>query len=390
MSTPTLDRARETTDVVVGVTPRSLWRTARAPIVVGAVVLVIAVLVVALGGAAVDATLDPDGTNDTGAHAIAQLLRNHGVTVERVSDPLRAVAHADAKTTILITVPSELDARTEHAIADSAADVVALSPQSSQLRSLGAGAIGVAGIDAVTDRPPSCALDYANRAGDAVVGGVEYAAGAHVTTCYPSDGRAALAAARVGDHTVTVIGSAGFLTNRRLANSGNAALALGLLGAHARLMWIVPGSQSDVAGQQSLLDLLPRSVVLAVVQLLLAVVIVGIWRGRRLGRLVPEPLPVVVRAAETVEGRARLYRAAKAHTRAAHALREATLERLRPVLGLARDSDSATVVDAIAARTGALPAEVTALLYGAAPADDAALVTLADELDQLESEVRRS
>jgi len=47
------------------------------------------------------------------------------------------------------------------------------------------------------------------------------------------------------------------------------------------------------------------------------------------------------------------------------------------------------VVDAVASRTRRTPPEVAALLYGAAPPDDAALVRLADDLDALEREVRR-
>jgi hypothetical protein len=47
------------------------------------------------------------------------------------------------------------------------------------------------------------------------------------------------------------------------------------------------------------------------------------------------------------------------------------------------------VVDAVAARTRRAPPDVAALLYGAAPADDAALVRLADDLDALEREVSR-
>jgi hypothetical protein len=46
-------------------------------------------------------------------------------------------------------------------------------------------------------------------------------------------------------------------------------------------------------------------------------------------------------------------------------------------------------VDAVATRTSRPPSEVATLLYGAAPADDAALVRLADDLDALEREVSR-
>ncbi|HEY5183477.1 MAG TPA: DUF4350 domain-containing protein, partial [Actinomycetes bacterium] len=109
---------------------------------------------------------------------------------------------------------------------------------------------------------------------------------------------------------------------------------------------------------------------------------------RRLGRIVAEPLPVVVRAAETTEGRARLYRRAGARDRAAATLRAAAVQRLRPALGLPRTAEAVEVAAAVAARSGRPEADVAALLYGAAPRDDAALARLADDLDALERTVR--
>jgi hypothetical protein len=73
-----------------------------------------------------------------------------------------------------------------------------------------------------------------------------------------------------------------------------------------------------------------------VVQLLVALGVLALWRGRRLGPVVEEPLPVVVRAAETVEGRSRLYRKAGARDVAAEALRRAAVRRLGTALGLPR------------------------------------------------------
>ena len=73
-------------------------------------------------------------------------------------------------------------------------------------------------------------------------------------------------------------------------------------------------------------DLLPDWVGPTVLELFIAVVLVAGWRARRLGPVVEEPLPVVVRAAEVTEGRARLYRRAKARDRAANELRRATVE----------------------------------------------------------------
>ena len=69
--------------------------------------------------------------------------------------------------------------------------------------------------------------------------------------------------------------------------------------------------------------------------------LVALWKGRRIGPLVAERLPVVVRASETVEGRGRLYRSRRARDRAADALRTATLQRLLPRLGLGANAAAA-------------------------------------------------
>ena len=129
----------------------------------------------------------------------------------------------------------------------------------------------------------------------------------------------------------------------------------------------------------------------AIDQLIIAVILLMLWRGRRFGRLVQEPLPVSVRASETVEGLGRLYRAARSRRRAADALRHAARTRMAPRLGLRRD-DSAPrrwSKQSPSAR-GVRLLEVAAVLYGAEPGDDPALVALADQLDALEAEVRRS
>jgi hypothetical protein len=117
------------------------------------------------------------------------------------------------------------------------------------------------------------------------------------------------------------------------------------------------------------------------------VALLALWRMRRLGPLVTEPLPVVVRACETVEGHGRLYRSRRARDRAAAALREAALGRIVTRLGLPRDVPADAVGQELAYRTGRDPGEIRALLFGEVPGDDAALVRLADGLDALEGQV---
>ena len=93
-------------------------------------------------------------------------------------------------------------------------------------------------------------------------------------------------------------------------------------------------------------------------QLCLVVLLLALWKGRRIGPLVAEQLPVVVRASETVEGRGRLYRSRRASDRAADALRTATLQRLLPRLGLGPNADPTAIVQTIAQRSGQDPEAV--------------------------------
>ena len=93
--------------------------------------------------------------------------------------------------------------------------------------------------------------------------------------------------------------------------------------------WLEDGRGQTPAGHAISFIRDPRDFTLPVIVLLLtAGLAAAIWRGRRFGPLVPERLPVTVRAAETTEGRARLY----AHARDAVYSALAT-ERLLSELG---------------------------------------------------------
>ncbi|BDZ42901.1 hypothetical protein GCM10025865_22000 [Paraoerskovia sediminicola] len=106
-----------------------------------------------------------------------------------------------------------------------------------------------------------------------------------------------------------------------------------------------------------------------------------------MGRLVSEPLPVVVRSSETTRGRARLYRAGGARGHAAAGLRALTAQRLARRLGVPASAGRDVVVEATARACGRTPDEIQHILYGPPPTDDAALLELATRLDTLESEV---
>jgi Domain of unknown function (DUF4350) len=395
-------------------TAGDLWHRWRVPLAIVAVLVVLGTTIAVLQSRTSGGPLDPRSARQDGARALAVLLEQQGVEVVRARTLADAVTEVGDDATLLVTQPDLLArSQLDHLARTPAEHLVLFGPGEKALDVLAPGAIP-AGDAFPRVREPDCDLRSAARAGSVRAAGPMFRAltTAKATMCYGDGTRGALVRltdvpARPGGgapsfpRTVDVVGTAASFTNARLDEEGHASLALNLLGDQPRLVWYVP-SLSDVPqpgtpgaeGGQDLFQLMPEGVRFGLVQLAVAIVLVMIVSARRLGPVVPEPLPVVVRASEAVEGRARLYHRARARDRAAAALREASRGRIAPLLGLSPGAPTSAVVAAAAARTGRPPAVVGALLDatagGTAPVDDRGLVRLADDLDTLEQEVRRS
>lgn len=370
------------------------WRPTARGVAVAAL-LVLALVVLVLASPRRVGYLDPTAVDPSGSRAVATILGDLGVAVEESRTVRQATADA-AGATVLVTAPGLLSAdMVEDLVAARPGRVVLIGGEPGQpaVDRLAAGI--EPGVPVGADPlPPACELPTALRAGTATLPGPRYdarrASGAAIP-CYDAAGAASLVLLESQAETpeVVLLGSGHPLTNEGLDEEGNAALALGLLGAHDSLVWWRP-SPADPAlgeGQGSLAGLLPAWVLPLVLQIGIASLLVAWWRGRRLGRLVVEPLPVVVRAGETTEGHARLLHAHHARGEAATHLRDAARDRLLQTLALPAGCPAERLVGQVAARAGRDPSAVAVLLYGPEPGDDAALVELGVDLESLIAEV---
>ncbi|GAA2744117.1 DUF4350 domain-containing protein [Terrabacter aerolatus] len=213
------------------------------------------------------------------------------------------------------------------------------------------------------------------------------------STARPSGALVLLPAQGAAPETV-VLGSARAVSNGQVLDGAHAALALRALGATQHLLWYVPGvsdlDAADPSGQQvadpgrRVPEWLPPAAWL----LGAAVVAFALARGRRLGRLVTEPLPIVVRASETTEARGRLYHRAADRPFAARVLRVGTRTRLADRLGLPRSTPVVSLVDAASRASGTPRSSVEQLLDGPDPTTDRDLLLLSQELADIEESVR--
>jgi hypothetical protein len=368
------------------------WRALRLPLLItGVIVLGVVVLLVATA-ARTSGPFSPDSTDSSGARALATLLEDHGVEVTGTENLDDAVGSGSGRT-LLIGPSGSLSADDWRRIAASRWDhLVLVRPGRTALETLAPGIENASSTLPAGSRSPDCHLPAAVRAGTVTVRGTTYTAPPGAEACYGDGINYTVVRLETDGRIVDVIGTQQSFTNAELAKDGNAALALNLLGTHPALVWYLPQYESSSFDDPETDDgppLIPPDVRYIAWALAFAVLVVALWRGRRLGPVVPEPLPVIVHAAETTEGRARLYRRSRARDRAAAALRESALGKLFKVYGIPRRAEPAAVVTALAARTGMDPAMLYDILYGGPPVDDAALLSLSDALQVLTQEVAR-
>lgn len=370
-----------------GETPRSWLRRYRGGVLLVAALLLALLGLVLVSGVGRSGSLDPDSYEPSGAHALAALLQRQGVAVVRVGDVPAATRDLPDRAVLFVSDPSLLSAEELSDLQGAGATLVLAQAGPETVAELGVPA-SVAGLLRDRTRAPGCGDPAAVAAADVRLGGLGYdSTDGRAVRCY---GGGLL---RLPDQDLVLLGSATALANERLGGDGNAELGLQLLGSGTEVRWLVPDPARPPLGDRpakDLGDLLPPWVHATELWLVVVLLLLVGWRGRRLGRVVSEPLPVVVRSAEAVEGRGRLYRAAGARDTAGEALRAGARDRIAARLTLQRGADPSALVERVAERTGRSPADVHALLYGPPPADDPALVRLARALDALALEVASS
>ncbi|MFD7439658.1 DUF4350 domain-containing protein [Streptomyces sp. NPDC059861] len=381
-------------------TPRQVWTRTRGIALALVLLLAGAVVIALVRSDANRGSLDPRSTAPEGSRAVAELLADRGVSTRLVTTLEAARAAAAPDTTLLVAVPDLLTGpqktQLRSTMAESGGRTILVAAGSSSVEQLAPGVTADPATSLRSTLEPDCDFLPARRAGAADTGGLRYTA-LHLEAdeCYPSQRLASLIRfpeASGGGDTV-VLGAPDILFNDRLGEQGNASLALQLLGSRPHLVWYLPSlaDASTPDDERSIFDLLPSGWLWGTLQLFIAAALAALWRARRLGPLVPEKLPVAIRASETVEGRARLYRKANARDRAAAALRSTTRTRLARLVGVsvAQAHAPEALLPALSAHLHGDGQSLQPLLFGPPPGDDAALISLADQLDALEREVRR-
>ncbi|HEX3540550.1 MAG TPA: DUF4350 domain-containing protein [Acidimicrobiales bacterium] len=352
---------------------------------------VVALGVVGGSGGAGGPPLDPTSTSPQGAKALALLIGQLGPGVDQATAPPAAGAGG-----VALVLDDRLDAADDRRLVEwvrAGGTLVTADPNLVTTFAAPARLPGPAGLAAITG------VMNADCSSPAVAGVATIDVGTAIalrtppgaTGCFnAAPGDAFLVIQPLGRGQLVLLGSPDFLTNGRLARQDNSVLAANLLAATPtgpRVQWIT-GPRAG-SGHRSLLALMAPRVKEGLVQVVLALVLLALWRARRLGRPVAETPMVELPGSELVVAVGHLLEQGGRRDDAAAILRGTLRREILDRLGVPPTAGPDAVADVVAARTGLDRAMVLATIAGPAPANEGELVDLAGHADLIRQTLAR-
>ncbi len=206
--------------------------------------------------------------------------------------------------------------------------------------------------------------------------------------CFTFQGDAMVVNQAVGDGQVVTLGTGSLFLNRNIGEADNAVVAADLLaprpGTRLAVLWDTTAGRFE---RRSLLSLLGPGIRLAGLQLGLAFLVYVFVRGRRLGRPIAEPQPVLIAGSELVNAVGNLMQQTREPARAAAILRAELRRALADRLGLPPGAPPELIADTAASRAGADPERVRAALTDYPVGSEQELLAVAVLVDAVREEV---
>lgn len=321
-----------------------------------------------------------------GSRALAEVLNQQGVPVQDVYSPADMDTYGEHDTVVITNLNQIPDAPLRE-IMHKPTNLLVLGTfaQGSRLqpyvKTSGAGSADQIAADCTF--PPARTAGYISHTRGSLTPLRE-----PDVACFPVDEKsfAYLAYERSEGYTLAFLSENSLARNDSITLSGNAALLLNLLSTSGKVGW-ANGEifQQGSADEQNTPPMLPAFFTHALILLAVSAFVFTLAQGRRLGRVVPEELPVIVHGAESVYGRAGMYEKSKAFRVAARTAREHTAKRLGKILQIPTPTTPEVMVKEVASYTGVPETQVAQLLYGEVPSNARELGNLLKNLEQLKN-----
>jgi len=358
--------------------------------------------IVAIGALSVDdrsgAPYDTDSVTPTGTRAFVELLESFGTDVDVPSS--FSPTDTDAEVVLIFqdaNGPEQNDAL--RTWVRGGGTVVVTDPFSSlapvaELDTTLPGTIdqGRCDLAALADVGE---LDPAVRDQPSTAFAPTFPVGVDDSSCFGDGSDAFVVVTPVGAGRIVAIGTGTVFMNGAIASSDNAALATSLFAPTpgTRLTVLEPGAfgdgtpVGDLDASGSVDRLLGTGLRLLGLEAALAVVVLALAQGRRLGKPVAEPQPVQIAGSELVRAMGDLLRQAGSPSDAAAVLRADLRREICQRVGLAPTTSVEIIAATVDARTGIGRDRVLAVIADHPVARERDLVELARSIDSIREEI---
>ena len=344
---------------------------------------------------------DIHSVSSDGVRALAQVLGDHyDVSVDQVPSAAKAILAAQQGKPVTIFNAGRLQNNDfETLLTTSNADITLVGFGYYLLESLAESGLELQGYN---DKPASrgtCSISTKaqtiSATGNAIIvrdpqalADSQYLGRGPAQLCFAyADGYGYLELPLKSGKTLRIITNPELVTNKYLDKDDNAALALYATGRGSEVAFY-NAENADSFNSDQQLKPYPSWLVPLMWQFGLLALVWAFIVGRRQGRIVNEPLPVVAQGTETTVGRAGLYQRARASEHSGRILRIATIIRLGRRLGISPNADATLVAQTVSMACNRTAKEIEYILYGPAPASAVELTQLSQALEQLEEEVK--
>lgn len=344
---------------------------------------------------------DIHSVSSDGVRALAQVLNDHyDVSVDQVPSAAKAILAAQQGKPVTIFNAGRLQNNDfETLLTTSNADITLVGFGYYLLESLAESGLELQGYN---DKPASrgtCSISTKaqtiSATGNAIIvrdpqalADSQYLGRGPAQLCFAyADGYGYLELPLKSGKTLRIITNPELVTNKYLDKDDNAALALYATGRGSEVAFY-NAENADSFNSDQQLKPYPSWLVPLMWQFALLALVWAFIVGRRQGRIVNEPLPVVAQGTETTVGRAGLYQRARASEHSGRILRIATIIRLGRRLGISPNADATLVTQTVSMACNRTAKEIEYILYGPAPASAVELTQLSQALEQLEEEVK--
>ena len=344
---------------------------------------------------------DIHSVSSDGVRALAQVLNDHyDVSVDQVPSAAKAILAAQQGKPVTIFNAGRLQNNDfETLLTTSNADITLVGFGYYLLESLAESGLELQGYN---DKPASrgtCSISTKaqtiSATGNAIIvrdpqalADSQYLGRGPAQLCFAyADGYGYLELPLKSGKTLRIITNPELVTNKYLDKDDNAALALYATGRGSEVAFY-NAENADSFNSDQQLKPYPSWLVPLMWQFALLALVWAFIVGRRQGRIVNEPLPVVAQGTETTVGRAGLYQRARASEHSGRILRIATIIRLGRRLGISPNADATLVAQTVSMACNRTAKEIEYILYGPEPASAVELTQLSQALEQLEEEVK--